>query len=373
VGLGERTLEGVVSAAAGWRGRSVLLTGHTGFKGGWLALWLHRLGAAVHGYSLEPPTDPSFFETARIGSVLASDARADIASLPRLVAALAEARPEIVFHLAAQSLVRESYRDPLETFATNVMGTGRVLEAVRRTPSVRAVVVITTDKVYENLERPDHAYGESDALGGYDPYSASKAAAEIVAASYRSSFFSGGDKHNAHVATARAGNVIGGGDWAVDRLVPDCLRAFDGGSPLRLRYPNAVRPWQHVLEPLSGYLRLAEQLLAPNGREFASSWNFGPDASDDAPVGTVAKKVARLWDTNAESRIEHAQSRENAHEAGLLRLDSSKARKLLGWRPRWALDEALARTVSWHRAWKQKSDLTALSLEQIGDYEKGTT
>lgn len=358
-----------MSDAAGWRGRSVLLTGHTGFKGGWLALWLHRMGAQVHGYALEPPTDPSFFETARVGSVLASDTRADIGDLARLESTMRQARPEVVFHLAAQPLVREGYRDPLGTLSTNIMGTARVLEAVRAGGTVRAAVVITTDKVYENVERPEHVYREADSLGGHDPYSASKAAAEIVAASYRASFFSDQTRNAPRVATARAGNVVGGGDWASDRLVPDCLRALERGSPIRLRYPAAVRPWQHVLEPLSGYLRLAERLLAPGGRSYATAWNFGPDAREDAAVGAVADMMAQLWREGDVARVEHAPSADNPHEAGFLRLDSTQARTRLDWCPRWPLMETLERTVAWHRAWMRRADMMAFSLDQISEYE----
>ena len=349
-----------------WRGRPVLVTGHTGFKGGWLSLWLRALGAEVHGYALNPPTEPNLFEAARIEAQLASDARADLADLGRLRAMFAAARPEVVFHLAAQPLVRDGYRDPLGTFATNVIGTAHVLEAARESDSVRAIVVITTDKVYENLET-GHAYRETDPLGGHDPYSASKAAAEIVTASYRRSFFEAPGVRAAQVATARAGNVIGGGDWAAERLVPDCLRAFDKGEAVQLRRPDAVRPWQHVLEPLSGYLLLAQNLASSNGSEFAGAWNFGPEVQDDATVGDVAEAVARLWGGGA--RVVRAASPEGPHEAGLLHLDSRRARTTLRWKPRWRLDEALARTLAWHRAWKLGTDMHAFCLQQIHDYE----
>ena len=363
-------MEGVVSSISSfWPGRSVFLTGHTGFKGGWLAAWLHKLGANVHGFALEAPTTPNLFQVARIGSLLASDTRADLADLPRLTAAMANARPDIVFHLAAQSLVRESYQDPIRTFATNVIGTAHVLEAVRRAPDVRSVVLITSDKVYDNNES-NHRYRESDPLGGRDPYSASKAAAEIVAASYRSSFFDGDRRHPGRIATARAGNVIGGADWANGRLVPDCLRAFDHGQPVRLRYPDAVRPWQHVLEPLSGYLRLAEQLTTDDGDQYATAWNFGPDESADATVAQVAEQIAALWGEGA--RVELAASPDDAPEAGLLRLDSSRARKALGWAPRWSLPEALDRTLSWHRAWKTDADMLAVTQSQITEYQTGS-
>lgn len=349
-----------------WRDRSVFVTGHTGFKGGWLALWLHQLGAKVHGYALIPPTKPSLFEVTRIESMLASDKRSDLADLAALKSTIKEARPDVIFHLAAQPLVRESYRDPLGTYASNVMGTAHVLEAARATTSVRAIVLITTDKVYENREWV-YSYREIDPLGGHDPYSASKAAAEIVAASYRASFFGGKKGHPARVATTRSGNVIGGGDWAGDRLVPDCLRAFAAGEPVRLRFPKAVRPWQHVLEPLAGYLQLAEQLCGPEGDRFAKAWNFGPAVSGDAAVGEVAETVARLW--GRDSRVEFEPSNENPPEAGLLRLDKTMARTELGWQPRWSLQQALARTVDWHKAWKQDTDMTAFSFTQIRDYE----
>ena len=349
-----------------WRGRSVFVTGHTGFKGGWLTLWLHHLAANVHGFALEPPTTPSLFDTARIKSFLASDTRADLADLAQLKSAFDAAQPEVVFHLAAQSLVRESYRDPLGTLATNVMGTARVLEAARAMGSVRAIVLVTTDKVYENREW-EYSYREVDSLGGHDPYSASKAAAEIVAASFRASFFERENGHPAHVATARAGNVIGGGDWAIDRLVPDCLRAFAANQPVYLRLPAAVRPWQHVLEPLAGYLQLAEHLASPDGAKFAKAWNFGPDARGNATVGEVAAAAAQLWGDGA--RVEHAPATESPHEAGLLRLDSARARNALDWKPRWSLADALEKTVAWQKAWKQGADMAAISGEQIRAYE----
>jgi CDP-glucose 4,6-dehydratase len=349
-----------------YSGKSVLITGHTGFKGGWLALWLHRLGAHVHGYALDPPTSPSLFEVAGIGSILASDTRCDIADLRAIERALDSAKPEVVFHLAAQPLVRTSYCSPLETMACNVMGTANLLEATRMSDSVRAVVAITTDKVYENREWP-FAYRESDSLGGHDPYSASKAAAEIVAASYRASFFTGKTGHPAHVATARAGNVIGGGDWASDRLVPDCLHAFASHSPVSLRFPDSVRPWQHVLEPLAGYLQLGDRLLAPDGLDFARAWNFGPDATCDATVGQVAEVAARLWGDGAQ--VEKACPAANPHEAGLLRLDSTFSRSVLHWQPRWSLEQALKSTVAWHQAWLRGDDMAAVCRDQIHDYE----
>lgn len=349
-----------------WRDRSVLVTGHTGFKGGWLVLWLHRLGAQVHGYALDPPTDPSLFEVAGVEAVLASETRADLADTEQLTATFRRVQPEVVFHLAAQPLVRASYADPLGTLVCNVLGTARVLEAARMCDALRALVLITTDKVYENREWR-YPYREVDPLGGHDPYSASKAAAELVAASYRASFFTGPTGHPARVATARAGNVIGGGDWAVDRLAPDCVRAFVKQEPVELRFPHAVRPWQHVLEPLAGYLRLAERLLAPSGESLARAWNFGPDASGDATVGEVAETLARLWGAGA--RVGSAPSADHPHEAGLLRLDSTMARTVLDWQPRWSLALALAQTVAWYQAWMRGADMTAFSVAQIHAYE----
>jgi CDP-glucose 4,6-dehydratase len=366
MGFGKSALEDLVNIDPRfWRDRSILVTGHTGFKGSWLTLWLHQLGAKIHGYALDPPTVPSLFEAARIKSILASDTRADLADLAALKTVFKEKRPEVVFHLAAQPLVRESYRDPLETLRSNVIGTAHVLEAVRAYTTVRAAVLITTDKVYENREW-DHPYREDDPLGGLDPYSASKAAAEIVAASYRASFFGGGARHPAHVAMARAGNVIGGGDWAQDRLLPDCMRAFAAGESVRLRFPQAMRPWQHVLEPLAGYLQLATKLLSHEGGKFARAWNFGPDAGGDATVQEIVKLTARLWGTDKD--VELVPASENPHEAGTLRLDSTLARSALDWRSRWSLGEALDKTVAWHKAWMQEADMATFSIAQIGDY-----
>ncbi len=367
MGFGTGAVESLVRIQPSfWCGRSVLVTGHTGFKGGWLSLWLHRLGAKVHGYALPPPTEPSLFEAARVGHVLASDTRADLADLTQLKAAFSAAQPDIVFHLAAQPLVRASYVDPLGTLSSNILGTAHVLEAARSCDTVHALVLITTDKVYENREWV-YPYREIDPLGGHDPYSASKAAAELVAASYRASFFTGATGHPAQVATVRAGNVIGGGDWASDRLVPDCVRSFMVRESVRLRFPQAVRPWQHVLEPLAGYLLLAEQLLSPNGAAFAKAWNFGPDASGDASVGAVAETLAQLWGMGAS--VESVPSTANPHEAGLLRLDSSLARSELAWRPRWSLAQALLQTATWYQAWFQGADMGAFTLDQIGAYE----
>ncbi|WP_231882436.1 MULTISPECIES: CDP-glucose 4,6-dehydratase [Chromobacterium] len=351
------TVEKVVNAAF-WSGRRVFLTGHTGFKGGWLSLWLDSLGARVHGYALPPSARPSLFDAARVGDAAASEL-ADIRDSAALSAALARAEPSIVFHLAAQPLVRQSYADPLGTLSTNVMGTANLLEAARRCPGVEAVVVVTTDKCYENHEWP-WAYRESDALGGHDPYSSSKACAELVCAAYRSSYPGG-----APIATARAGNVIGGGDWSADRLVPDLLQAFAEGRSLAIRSPDAVRPWQHVLESLAGYLRLAERLAAGQP-DAASAWNFGPADDSNRPVSWVADTLAGLWGGGGW----HRDGADHPHEAGILRLDSAKARRRLGWTPRWSLEEALSATLDWHRAWRRGADMRAFTIEQIAAYSR---
>jgi CDP-glucose 4,6-dehydratase len=361
--LGSGSLEGLVTREA-WQRRRVFLTGHTGFKGGWLAVWLGRLGARVYGYALDPPTQPSFFADVDVGRTLAADTRADLRDLPRLQAAMRAAEPEVVFHLAAQPLVRDSYERPLETFMTNVVGTAHVLEACRAAASVRAVVVITTDKVYENRKWL-YPYREVDRLGGHDPYSASKAAAELVTASYRSCFFARADA--AHVASARAGNVIGGGDWAKDRLLPDCLRAFADGAPAQLRHPSSVRPWQHVLEPLSGYLALAQRLLDSDGAAFATAWNFGPEPADYATVGEVAAMAAQCWGSGA--KVAEGPNPDDFVETELLRIDSSSARARLGWRPRWSMRKAVEQTVMWHRARQAGAALGPITLDQIADYE----
>lgn len=352
--------------ADAWRGRRVLLTGHTGFKGGWLATWLASLGAEVHGLSLAPATTPALFDLIDLGARLGHhvlDVR-DAAGVRALMSAVA---PDVVFHLAAQPLVRVSYREPVDTFATNVLGTAHVLDACRDTATVEAIVCVTTDKCYENREWA-WGYREEDALGGHDPYSASKAGAEIVAASYRQAY--GPDAAGlARLATARAGNVIGGGDWSADRLVPDAVRAFTTGRPLAVRRPRATRPWQHVLVPLSGYLVLAERLL--ESRAVAEAWNFGPDDADVVPVATLLDRLVTAWGHSASWTVECDDN--GPHEAGLLKLDTSKARHALGWRPVWHLDEAVARTVEWYAAWHRGASgerLRELMLAQIADYEQ---
>lgn len=342
-----------------WHGRRVLLTGHTGFKGSWLTLWLHAQGAEVHGYALAPPTSPNLFTVARVDGSLASSTIADIRDAAALQATFQAVRPHIVFHLAAQALVRQSYREPVDTFSTNVMGVVNVMEAVRSVGGVRALVNVTTDKCYENREWP-WAYREIEAMGGHDPYSASKGCAELVTAAYRASFLK---EAGVAVATARAGNVIGGGDWAEDRLLPDIFRALDARCALPVRSPHAVRPWQHVLEPLSGYLALAEALVGGSG-DLAEAWNFGPAEDDARSVGWIVEHLAsRLPDL-----VWQVDAAPQPHEAHYLKLDSSKARSRLCWRPRWRLSEALDRTLQWHQAWRGGVDMRAFSLGQIAEY-----
>ena len=347
-----------------WRGKRVFLTGHTGFKGAWLSVWLHALGAEVTGYALEPPTDPSLYELARVGELVHS-VIADVRDRERLAAELVQAAPDIVIHMAAQPLVRDSYKIPVETYAVNVMGTVHLLEAVRGCPSVRAVVNVTTDKVYENREWA-WGYRENEPFGGYDPYSNSKACSELVTAAYRSSYFNPADfpRHGVALASARAGNVIGGGDWATDRLVPDLIRAILAGEPVRIRNPHAVRPWQHVLEPLSGYLLLAQR-LHDEGAGWASGWNFGPRDDDAWPVERVANLLCAAWGEGASCVIDAG---EHPHEAHYLKLDCSRARTELGWRPRWDLEKALASIVQWTRVFAAKGDIRACCLQQIEEY-----
>jgi CDP-glucose 4,6-dehydratase len=349
-----------------WQGRRVFLTGHTGFKGGWLALWLASRGALIRGYALDPETEPNLFTAASVGSV-AEDVRGDIRDYPKLEASMREFSPEVVFHLAAQPLVRRSYTDPLGTYATNVMGTAHVLEAVRKTPSVRAVLCITTDKCYQNQEWV-WPYRESDPLGGYDPYSSSKACAEIVSSAYRSSFFSVNQMHGHHVAvaTARAGNVIGGGDWSEDRLIPDLIRGFQAKHPVLIRRPEAIRPWQHVLEPLHGYILLAEKLLADPAK-FASSFNFGPCEEDAWTVSRIATKLASLCGDGASWLCDDTPS---VHEARYLRLDASKAHVELGWQPKLRIESALVWTMAWYSAWQKGEDMRRETRAQITAYEE---
>jgi len=353
--------------AAFWSGKNVLVTGHTGFKGSWLTLWLNDLGARVTGYALRPPTKPNLFELARVQEAVNSK-EADVRDLERLSRAVSDAQPAVVFHLAAQSLVRRSYAEPIETYATNVMGTVNLLEAVRRAPSVRVVVVVTSDKCYENRER-EQGYREDEPMGGYDPYSSSKGCAELVTAAYRRSFLSleENGRQPIAVASARAGNVIGGGDWAKDRLIPDILEAFAGGRPALIRNPNAVRPWQHVLEPVAGYLALAEALWREQDA-FAGAWNFGPHDEDTKPVSWIVEQLRQRWGGGASWRVDGAAQ---PHEAGYLRLDCSKARDRMGWRPKLALETALEWIVEWHRAYLNREDLRQVTVGQIARYHSG--
>ncbi|MDB5822780.1 MAG: CDP-glucose 4,6-dehydratase [Herminiimonas sp.] len=360
MGIWRSTVEGVVMNRNFWKGKRVFLTGHTGFKGGWLALWLADMGAEVYGYALPAPTEPNFFTVCKLQAKLKSSTIGDIRDGSNLMRAMQAAQPQIVFHLAAQSLVRYSYTAPVETYTVNVLGTVNLLEAVRQTPSVKAVVNITTDKCYENREWV-WPYRESDPMGGYDPYSSSKGCAELVTSAYRRSFF---EPAGVHLASARAGNVIGGGDWALDRLIPDFLRAIDARQSLTIRSPNATRPWQHVLEPLSGYLGLAERLFL-DGADFAEGWNFGPEESDGRPVQWIVERLCCLVPGSTWRWDEALQP----HEANYLKLDSSKARTRLGWGPRWDLSAALGHTISWHHAWKRDEDISATSLAQISEYE----
>jgi len=348
-----------------WQDKRVFLTGHTGFKGGWLALWLKALGARVSGYALPPASEPSFFEAARVDRAL-EHRIGDIRELSALRAAMRECRPDVVFHLAAQSLVRQSYADPVETYATNVLGTVNLLEAVRQEPSARAVVIVTSDKCYENRERAE-PYAEGEPLGGHDPYSSSKGCAEIVTAAYRSSYFDPA-RHAGHgvaLASVRAGNVIGGGDWAADRLIPDAARAADAGVAIRIRNPNAIRPWQFVLEPIHGYLMLAERLWSGGGA-FAQAWNFGPDDADTRPVAEVMDRIVALWGGGLRWEPDRAS---HPHEATLLRLDSRKARAELGWRPRLGLQQALEWTVQWYQAKQRGADMAQVTAGQIAAYQ----
>jgi len=339
-----------------WRGKRVFLTGHTGFKGGWLALWLQSMGAEVHGYALSPPTEPNLFTIARVEEGMAASTVADIRDTAVLSDAMQAACPEIVIHMAAQPLVRLSYAQPVETYAINVMGTINLLEAVRATPGVRAVVNITTDKCYENREWV-WGYRENEPMGGHDPYSSSKACVEILTGAWRRSYL---ENDHVAVATGRAGNVIGGGDWATDRLIPDFLHALDRGEPLRVRSPEAIRPWQHVLEPLSGYLSLAECLVT-EGCAYAEAWNFGPADEDARSVRWIVERLVAAspgatWECEQEPQ---------PHEAHYLKLDSSKARARLGWKPEWGLETALDKTLEWHADWRQGKDMRVVSLAQI--------
>ena len=342
-----------------WRDKRVLMTGHTGFKGGWLSLWLQSIGASLRGIALEPPTEPALFAVARVAEGMQHHI-VDIRDFAAVKAHMDEFQPEIVVHMAAQPLVRLSYIQPVETYATNVMGTVHVLEAARQAGSVKAIVNISTDKCYENREWV-WGYREDEPLGGHDPYSNSKGCAELVSSAYRKSFLK---EAGIAMATARAGNVIGGGDWALDRLVPDILRALERRESVLIRSPHAVRPWQHVLEPLSGYLLLAERLYI-HGQLDAEGWNFGPRDEDARPVQWIVEHLCEHWGRGASWIL---QSGDHPHEASFLKLDISKARQRLQWTPRWTLETALKRIIEWHQAWLEDQDMRTVCLNQIKQY-----
>jgi CDP-glucose 4,6-dehydratase len=350
--------------ASFWQGKRVFITGHTGFKGSWLTLWLHSMGAVLKGFSLNPPTEPSLYQCAAVNSVIDSTI-GDIRDFDKLYSAINEFKPEIVFHMAAQPLVRLSYDEPIETYSTNVMGTVHLLEAVKRVGGVKAVINITSDKCYENREWV-WGYRENEAMGGYDPYSNSKGCAELVASSYRNSFFNEKDygKHGVALASVRAGNVIGGGDWAKDRLIPDILRSFENQQTVIIRNPHAIRPWQHVLEPLSGYIIIAQRLYS-EGPAFAEGWNFGPREDDAMPVQFIVETMVKIWGDDAAWQLDGA---DHPHEAHYLKLDCSKARSRLQWQPRWDLVETLGRIVRWHKAWIAGEDMLVLTQREINEY-----
>jgi CDP-glucose 4,6-dehydratase len=347
-----------------WKNKNVFVTGHTGFKGSWLCLWLHSLGANVTGYSLKPPTTPSLFELCQLDQLIPTH-YGDIRDIHTLQNALLAAKPDIVIHMAAQPLVRASYHNPVETYATNVMGTVNLLESVRTAVhkgiNIKAVVNVTTDKCYSNQEWT-WGYRENDVLGGYDPYSNSKACSELVTDAYRNSYFQNG----VSLASARAGNVIGGGDWAADRLLPDCFRTLQSGGKITIRNPHAIRPWQHVLDPLSGYLVLAEKLYT-EGTPFAQGWNFGPDDGDGKTVEWIVNQICDKWGASASYEVETGP---HPHEAHYLRLDCSKAKFKLGWYPRWNVEQAIDKSVEWTRAYLAKKDVMAVCLQQIDEYSQ---
>jgi len=345
-----------------WEGKRVFLTGHTGFKGSWLSLWLQSLGAQLYGFALKPPTSPALFDEANV-AVSMESMIGDIRDYSSVLSAMQACKPEIIIHMAAQPLVRYSYQAPVETYATNVMGSVHVLEAARQVGSAKAIINVTTDKCYENREWV-WGYREDEPMGGHDPYSNSKGCSELVTSAYRRSFFR---RSGIALASARAGNVIGGGDWAKDRLIPDCFSAWLKGQKVKIRYPKAIRPWQHVLESLSGYLLLAEKLYT-NGEQFAEAWNFGPNENDTASVEEAIKELASFWAGKAFWEID---GDDHPHEAGYLKLDSSKARTRLGWKPNWDLRTALMKTAQWYQAYQsQPEKIREKTLEQITDYMK---
>jgi len=342
-----------------WKGRRVFVTGHTGFKGSWLCLWLHELGAQVKGFALEPPTTPSLFTEAQVAELVESEI-GDIRDFEKVTKSIHNFQPDILIHMAAQPLVRYSYDAPIETYAVNVLGTANVLEAAKTCGSIKSVVSVTTDKCYENKEWV-WAYRENEPMGGHDPYSSSKGCAELVTASYRQSFF---EQKGIGLASARAGNVVGGGDWALDRLIPDILRAFEKDQPVVIRSPNAVRPWQHVLEPLSGYLALAQRLFEKPD-DFAQGWNFGPNEDDAKPVSWILDSMVDAWPGSSRQLD---QTTNNPHEANYLKLDISKAKSKLNWQPTWGLKHTLENIVKWHRAWLSGDDMQAFSKNEINEF-----
>jgi len=348
-----------------WQGKRVLVTGHTGFKGGWLSLWLESLGAHVSGFALDPETTPNFFTVTEMNSRIDSHI-GDVREFAVVKSVLNKLKPEIIFHLAAQPLVRFSYNQPVETYATNVMGVVHLLESARQVGHVKAIVNVTTDKCYENKEWL-WGYRENEPMGGYDPYSSSKGCSELVTQAYRQSFLSAS---NIHLASARAGNVIGGGDWSLDRLVPDLLKALEQNKSALIRNPHSVRPWQHVLEPLFGYLSLAQKLYEEGGEEFAQAWNFGPNDSDTRPVGWIADQLVKLWGKGASWTLD---GQDHPHEANYLKLDISKAKAKLGWSPTWDLSIALDKIAEWHLAWQAQQNMHDFCLNQIAQYQQAAT
>jgi CDP-glucose 4,6-dehydratase len=350
-----------------WSGKKVFLTGHSGFKGSWLSFWLHLMGAKVYGFSLPPETSPNLFEVLKIKDILTKSYFDNLSNHESLKKILIDISPDIVIHMAAQPLVRYSYKNPRETYLTNVLGTVNLFEAIRASDSVRASLVVTSDKCYENKEI-DYAYSENDSLGGFDPYSSSKACAELVTSAYRQSFYHSNlySSHCHAIASARSGNVIGGGDWSEDRLIPDLIRALNNQIALKIRNPEAVRPWQHVLEPLSGYLILIQKLYN-NGIDFATSWNFGPNDKDTKSVENLIDYFLRSY--NAKVLIEQ-EGKPQPHEANILKLDSSKSIHRLGWKPHWNLDNSIIKTAEWYKAYYFRSDMVKFTFNQIENYIK---
>jgi CDP-glucose 4,6-dehydratase len=361
MGLWPSPLEGVVNMSF-WKGKKVFITGHTGFKGSWLSLWLQRMGAVVTGYALAPPSEPNMFTLAKVIEGMVS-IKGDIRDYERLKFAIAECQPDVVFHLAAQALVRKSYQTPLETLTTNIIGTANLLEAARFISKVRAIVNVTSDKCYSNQEWI-WGYRETDGLGGHDPYSCSKGCSELVTDAYIKSFCS--EKDSVTISSARAGNVIGGGDWGEDRLVPDIIRAIINNQPVSIRHPDAIRPWQHVLEPLNGYLLLAEKCFT-EGHSFSGPWNFGPNYENDLPVSALADVIIKSWNYEKGWFFERT---DELHEANYLRLDSSKAKRVLGWQPVFDFKDTVQLTTEWYKAYMEKSDLYQQTIEQIELFEK---